>query len=77
MTALTYLLILVAAIAAINLFLFLINPRVFLQKRDQVVSREPRERVLGHPQPMQVEADKDFIFALISQAVYQRKPEMA
>jgi hypothetical protein len=70
-----YLLLPVVLIVFVPLFLFLINPRVFRQKRWQVVTREPGERFLGHPQPVKNEAEKDFVFALISQAVYQRKPD--
>jgi hypothetical protein len=73
--AVLFLLLPVAVVAAVPVLLLIFNPHVFLQKRWQVVTREPGERVLGHPQPVKNEAQKEFIFALISQAVYQRKPD--
>jgi hypothetical protein len=70
-----YVLLPLLVVAAVNLLLFLVNRPAFLQKRDQVVVREPGRRFLGKPQPVIVEARKHLVFALLSQAVYQRKPD--
>jgi hypothetical protein len=44
----------------------------FEQTPEQVFSREPGERFLGHPRPVVEEAVKDWQFALISEAAYRR-----
>jgi hypothetical protein len=44
----------------------------FLQKNDQVASREPGDRFLGHLRPVAGEALKDHEFAWLSQAAYGR-----
>lgn len=44
----------------------------FEQAPEQVFSREPGERFLGHPRPVAEEAVKDWQFALISEAAYRR-----
>jgi len=46
--------------------------RAFYQKSDQVVSREPGERFLGHLRPVVEEARCDREFAWLSQAAYGR-----
>ncbi len=45
---------------------------VFFQKSDQVASREPGDRFLGHLRPATGEALKDHEFAWLSQAAYGR-----
>jgi len=44
----------------------------FFQKNDQVASREPGDRFLGHLRPVAGEARKDHEFAWLSQAAYGR-----
>jgi hypothetical protein len=70
----TYILLATAIALAIPLSLLVVNRPAFLQTPDQVVVREPGERFLGQPRPVAEEAEKEFVFALLSQAVYQREP---
>jgi len=75
MSMYVYLFVLIALILVIPLCLRIVNGPAFKQKRDQVVVREPGRHLLGEPQPVLTEAKSDFEFALLSQAVYQHKPD--
>jgi hypothetical protein len=65
----------IALILVIPLCFRIVNGPAFKQKRDQVVVREPGRHFLGRPYAVSVEAKNDFEFALLSQAVYQHKPD--
>lgn len=65
--------LIVAGLAVlISLFFFIINGAAFLQDHTEVAVREPGDRFLGKPRPVEEEARKDVDFALLSQAAYQR-----
>jgi hypothetical protein len=67
----------VAIIAVLALFSYLrirTNP-AYHQKPDEVVTREPGNKILGAPQPIAPQAHADLAFALLSQAAYQGKSD--
>jgi len=72
---LLYVLVLVALIVMIPICLRIVNGPAFKQKRNEVVVREPGRHFLGKPKPVLTEVRNDFEFALLSQAVYQHKPD--
>jgi hypothetical protein len=51
-----------------------VNGAAYGQKDTQVATREPGDRFLSAPRPLEEEALKDVDFALLSQAAYQEKP---
>ena len=55
-------------------FFLIVNGAAFRQGHTEVAVREPGDRFLGKPRPVQNEARKDVDFALLSQAAYQRTP---
>lgn len=65
----------IVVILAIPVCLRIVNGPAFQQKSDEVVVREPGHHLLGRPKPVITEAEKDVEFALLSQAVYQHKPD--
>lgn len=69
-----YVLLPLIVVAAFSTFFYFVNRPAFLQESNQVVIREPGERLLGPPQPAAPEARKDLEFAWLSQAAYQRQP---
>jgi hypothetical protein len=70
-----YILIPIALILAIPFCVRIVNGPAFQQKADEVVVREPGKHLFGKPKPVITEAVKDFEFALLSQVVYQHKPD--
>src|SRR5260370_18254773 len=65
------------AIVAISPFIFLlINGAAFRQTPDQVLVREPVERMLGAPREAANEARDDLYFALLTGPSYQRTPNI-
>ena len=70
-----YLFLAVIAVFAIVTYIRVANSPAYKQKPDQVVTREPGNRLLGAPQPISPEAHKDLVFALLGQAAYQRKAD--
>jgi hypothetical protein len=66
--------LLVLALGALGTFLRVRSSPAFKQTQDQVVLREPGQRLLGPPQPALPEAEKDLDFALLSQAAYDQTP---
>jgi hypothetical protein len=61
----------IGVVAVSAILRVLISP-AFRQQDNEVVIREPGERLLGRPQPLADEARKDVDFAFLSQAAYQR-----
>lgn len=67
-----YVLLPVGFTLLIHICLLVVNRRAYLQKPDEIVTREPGNRLLGPPQDAGPEAREDLPFALLSQAAYKK-----
>jgi len=73
---LRYALVVLGVIVASPFLFIVINNLAFRQSPDQVAVREPGERWLGAPYDGSTEAREDLDFALLSEAAYQRVPDI-
>jgi hypothetical protein len=67
-----YLILPLGFILLIHICLLVINRPAYLQKPDEIVTREPGNRLLGPPLDARTEAREDLTFALLSQAAYKK-----
>ena len=73
---LRYALVIVGLMVASPFLYIVINNAAFKQSPDQVAVREPGRRWLGKPYDASNEAREDLDFALLSEAAYQRVPDI-